>query len=184
MNPDVIAHGSSMLQSIILHLLKPDQSSVIVSHHLLEIGRPVQRSDPHNVQFQGTGYQTSRYSRRLVLFSCSCLSVFYWRPPGRCFGTTVSSRTVHTTCHSWCSVPLPMGLSRHDVVGLRGRWTELVRNDTASTMLNKFHAILDRTTSIPYETGSPNRLTMLSLCHGHTKRLIECCIPSIYHPIF
>ena len=53
LNPDAIAHGSSMLQSIILHLLKPDQSSVIVSHHLLKIGRPVQRSDPHNLSSNG-----------------------------------------------------------------------------------------------------------------------------------
>jgi len=40
-NPDVISHSTSLLQSIILHLLQPDQSSVIVSHHLLKIGRPV-----------------------------------------------------------------------------------------------------------------------------------------------
>jgi ER-bound oxygenase mpaB/B'/Rubber oxygenase, catalytic domain len=49
LQPDAIAHGTSLLQSIILHLLKPDKSSVLVSHHLLKIGRPVRRRDDGEV---------------------------------------------------------------------------------------------------------------------------------------
>ena len=43
--PDAVDHASCLLQSIILHLLKPDQSSVTVSHHLLKIGRPQRKDD-------------------------------------------------------------------------------------------------------------------------------------------
>ena len=39
-NPDSITHAKSTLESIILHLLKPDESSVLIAHHLLNIGRP------------------------------------------------------------------------------------------------------------------------------------------------
>jgi hypothetical protein len=38
--PNPIEHSKCMLQSTIMHLMKPDRSSVIVSHHLLKIGRP------------------------------------------------------------------------------------------------------------------------------------------------
>jgi ER-bound oxygenase mpaB/B'/Rubber oxygenase, catalytic domain len=39
--PDCIAHSTSMLQSIILHLMQPDESSVRIAQHLLKIGRPI-----------------------------------------------------------------------------------------------------------------------------------------------
>ena len=43
--PDSIDHATALFQSMILHLLSPDQSSVIVSHHLLKIGRPIRKKD-------------------------------------------------------------------------------------------------------------------------------------------
>lgn len=44
-NPDSVDHATALLQSMVLHLLIPDQSSVIVSHHLLKIGRPIRKND-------------------------------------------------------------------------------------------------------------------------------------------
>ncbi|KAI2499753.1 DUF2236-containing protein [Fragilaria crotonensis] len=44
-NPDSVDHATALLQSMVLHLLIPDQSSVIVSHHLLKIGRPIRKKD-------------------------------------------------------------------------------------------------------------------------------------------
>lgn len=40
--PDPISHSTQLLQSIVLHLLVPDQSSILVAHHLLCVGRPQQ----------------------------------------------------------------------------------------------------------------------------------------------
>jgi hypothetical protein len=50
--PDPIEHSKCMLQSMILHLMKPDRSSVTVSHHLLKIGRPI-RGDDKNENDKG-----------------------------------------------------------------------------------------------------------------------------------
>ena len=44
-NHDSVDHATCMLQSIILHLLKPDSSSVTISHHLLKVGRPIRQKD-------------------------------------------------------------------------------------------------------------------------------------------
>ena len=43
LKPDSIDHATCMLCSIVLHLLVPDQSSVTISHHLLKMGRPIQK---------------------------------------------------------------------------------------------------------------------------------------------
>ena len=39
-HPNSVAHAKSTLESIILHLLEPDESSVSIAHHLLNIERP------------------------------------------------------------------------------------------------------------------------------------------------
>ena len=50
LKPDPIDHAKCMLQSILLHLVAPDQSSVIISHHLLKLGRPARINNCKNLQ--------------------------------------------------------------------------------------------------------------------------------------
>jgi len=38
--PDPIAHAKAILESVVFHILEPDESSAVIAHHLLNIGRP------------------------------------------------------------------------------------------------------------------------------------------------
>ena len=64
---DPIRHSQSMLQSIIIHLMKPDQSSVLVAHHLLKIGRSKQEHEPKKtLQPDAWFYFRSLQCRRFI----------------------------------------------------------------------------------------------------------------------
>lgn len=42
--PDPLEHSQAVFNSILLHLMKPDESSVRIAHHLLRIGQPAENS--------------------------------------------------------------------------------------------------------------------------------------------
>jgi hypothetical protein len=47
--PDSIAHARASLESIIFHLMTPDESSYVIAHHLLNVGRPQRNKNGQTV---------------------------------------------------------------------------------------------------------------------------------------
>ena len=75
--PSPLLHSRHLLQSMLLHLLHPDESSVSVSHHILGAGTAKQQETKHGNNHDDNGSSPNKISRTLRFYlrayHCRCM---------------------------------------------------------------------------------------------------------------